>query len=64
MFHTMPYKKTKTMTFALVAEVNVFFTILFVLMLKLDLHGEWLTQEFFNCVTAFIPCHLASFMRS
>ena len=63
--HTMPYKIPKTMTIALVAEVNLFFTILFVLMLKLDLHGEWLTQYFFdlnlvcfNSVTAVVPCLL------
>jgi hypothetical protein len=64
----MPYNNTKTMTVALVAEVNLFLTILFVLMLKLDLHGEWLTEQFFdlnlvcfNCLTALIPCLLGLF---
>ena len=45
---TMPYKIDKTDRVAVVAEANLFFTVLCLLMLKLNLAGEYFTDEFYD----------------
>eukprot|EP01051_Picozoa_sp_SAG22_P010826 SAG22_NODE_996_length_6115_cov_59.761303_1_plen_1780_part_01 len=45
---SMPYKKAKTDRVAVVAEANLFFTILCLLMLKLNLAGEFFTTDFYD----------------
>eukprot|EP01043_Picozoa_sp_COSAG02_P047982 COSAG02_NODE_4659_length_5123_cov_6.685709_1_plen_1319_part_10 len=59
---TMPYKNAKTDQIALLVEANLFFTILCILMLKINLSGELLTPSFYdqaivlsNTVAAFGP---------
>ena len=50
---TMPYKNLQTDRYKAAMDVNLFFTISCALMLKLNLAGEWLTDEFFDgCMTA------------
>eukprot|EP01045_Picozoa_sp_COSAG04_P002465 COSAG04_NODE_90_length_26856_cov_18.273723_21_plen_289_part_00 len=45
---TMPYRIGKTNRVAVAAEANLFFTMLCLLMLKLNLAGEWLAVGYFD----------------
>ncbi len=61
-----PYKNSKTDRTAVIAEANLFFTLLCLLMLKINLTGEWLTREFYdtaltssNVVVALAPTTIA-----
>eukprot|EP01043_Picozoa_sp_COSAG02_P039016 COSAG02_NODE_3050_length_7468_cov_9.831049_2_plen_1492_part_00 len=47
-----PYKNDKTDRTALIVEANLFFTLLCLLMLKVNLTGEWLAREFYDTVLA------------
>eukprot|EP01043_Picozoa_sp_COSAG02_P081230 COSAG02_NODE_19732_length_867_cov_0.902344_1_plen_244_part_01 len=61
-----PYKNSKTDRTAVIAEANLFFTLLCLLMLKINLTGEWLAREFYdtaltssNVVVALAPTTIA-----
>eukprot|EP01051_Picozoa_sp_SAG22_P012009 SAG22_NODE_1210_length_5162_cov_5.959905_2_plen_1558_part_00 len=45
---TMPYKNWKTDAYKVAMDINLFFTFSCALMLKLNLAGEWLEDEFFD----------------
>jgi hypothetical protein len=61
-----PYKNSKTDRTAVIVEANLFFTLLCLLMLKMNLTGEWLRREFYdaalassNVVVALAPTGIA-----
>lgn len=63
---TTPYKNPKTDRTAVIVEANLFFTLLCLLMMKINLTGEWLGQGFYdsalassNVVAAIIPTVIA-----
>lgn len=64
--HCRPYKNKKTMKFARLAEINLFMTLVFVLLMEIDLDGELLTYDFYDLAivtmtvgTSVIPIFIA-----
>ena len=51
--HCQPYKSSKTQRIARIAEVNLFLTISFVLMMRINLDGEWLTARHYDILMVF-----------
>eukprot|EP01043_Picozoa_sp_COSAG02_P052851 COSAG02_NODE_5758_length_4062_cov_1.950038_1_plen_976_part_10 len=61
-----PYRNARTDRTAIVVEANLFFTLLCILMLKINLSGEWLETAFYdsalassNAIVACVPLGIA-----
>lgn len=58
--HYRPYKSARTMKFARLAEINLFATLIFILLMEIDLDGEILTYDFYDAALVMMTLATSS----